>query len=411
MTDDQNNLQMTDRFLFPKIFQTFRIATSVSSLLIAFAAIALISICGTLMDLSSSVVVSDAGVNELQVFIEKPAHFDDFVVFHKKYGERTGVYQTIWLHAAKQFQLAVDNVLEPNIRAAADNVGDYFKAVAWAFKYHFVYTLIFSAIKLVIICVAGGAICRIAALKFAKGEKPGVSSALKYSMRKFASFLAAPLAPIAITSVLALCIFLLGLLGNIPYAGELIVAIFIIFALLAGVLIAIVSIGTVAGFGLMFPSLAYDGLDCFDAISRSFNYIYSRPWRMAFYTGIAAVYGAICYMFVRFFAFLVLLSTRFSISLGLFEKGDSKFEAIWPQPAFSNLANTAFDATTTGTGWFSAWVIHVFILIVLGLIVAFIFSFYFSANTIIYALMRKKVDNAPLDEICEGPDPGQKIED
>jgi hypothetical protein len=36
---------------------------------------------------------------------------------------------------------------------------------------------------------------------------------------------------------------------------------------------------------------------------------------------------------------------------------------------------------------------------VIGLIVSFIMSFYFSANTIIYALMRNRVDNTALDDI------------
>jgi hypothetical protein len=34
-----------------------------------------------------------------------------------------------------------------------------------------------------------------------------------------------------------------------------------------------------------------------------------------------------------------------------------------------------------------------------GLLVSFVISFYFSANTIIYALMRNKVDNTALDDI------------
>jgi hypothetical protein len=151
----------------------------------------------------------------------------------------------------------------------------------------------------------------------------------------------------------------------------------------------------------MFPSLAYDGLDCFDALSRSFNYIYSKPWRMGFYTAVAAVYGAICYMFVRLFAFLLLFATYSSLKLGVFVKGGegiNKLEAIWPKPQFTNLMSSASYAANW-TESFSAFLIYLFLLIVVGLVVAFIFSFYFSANTVIYALMRNKVDNTPLDEI------------
>ena len=38
-------------------------------------------------------------------------------------------------------------------------------------------------------------------------------------------------------------------------------------------------------------------------------------------------------------------------------------------------------------------------LIVVGLVVSFVISFYFSVNTIIYSLMRNMVDNTPLEEI------------
>jgi hypothetical protein len=401
MAEAQTEIQFFDKLLFTKIFQSFRIAIHPSKMIIALLAVALISACGVLMDLTRSVVTNpDSKVTELGVYMQEPSAVGEFIELNKDNGQGIGVFSTMWKHGAKQFEKTVDSVLNGRFGAAVKDVADYFTAVGWSFKYHFLYSIIFAAIKLIVICVAGGAICRISALQFAHGEKPGMSEALRYSTKKFVSFLAAPLAPIAISICLGLCIFLLGLLGNIPYAGEIIVAIFFIFALITGVVITIVLILTGAGFNLMFPALAYDGLDCFDAISRSFNYVYSRPWRMAIYTTLAAIYGAICYMFVRFFAFLLLLVTRFLLSLGLFGKGEQKFEVIWPQPQFQNLSGRALEATSTGTEWFAALVIYIFILIILALIVAFIMSFYFSANTIIYALLRNKVDNTPIDEIC-----------
>jgi hypothetical protein len=404
MAEAQTEIQLSDKFLFTKIFQSFRMAIHPSKMIIAFLAVAVISVCGVLMDLTRPIVTAaNHNVTELSVYMQNPAAVPEFIELNKDNGEGAGLFSTMWRHAARQFEVTVDSVLNGEFRAASESIADYFRALGWAFRYHFLYSIIFAAINLVVVCVAGGAICRISALQFAHGEKPGISEALRYSTKKFISFLAAPLAPIAISIVLGLCIFLLGLLGNIPYAGEIIVAILFILALITGIVITIVLILTGAGFNLMFPALAYDGLDCFDAISRSFNYVYSRPWRMALYTALAAVYGAICYMFVRFFAFLLLLVTRFSLGLGLFGKAEQKFDAIWPQPYFQNLSGTAFEATSSGTEWFAALVIHIFILIILFLIVAFIMSFYFSANTIIYALLRNKVDNTPIDEICQDP--------
>jgi len=173
--------------------------------------------------------------------------------------------------------------------------------------------------------------------------------------------------------------------------------IFMFLALIAGGLIAVILIGTIAGFNLMYPAIAYDGSDCFDAISRSFSYVYSKPWRMGFYTVIAAVYGAICYMFVRFFAFLMLLVTHRFLQLGVLND-NAKLEAIWPGPCFADL----LGSSCSPANWvqtFAGFLVYLCLLVVIGLLVSFIISFYFSANTVIYSLMRNRVDNTALDDV------------
>ena len=49
---------------------------------------------------------------------------------------------------------------------------------------------------------------------------------------------------------------------------------------------------------------------------------------------------------------------------------------------------------------------QIWTLAIIGLTVAFLISFYFTANTIIYALMRNRVDGTELDEIYETPEEG-----
>jgi hypothetical protein len=255
-------------------------------------------------------------------------------------------------------------------------------------------------ITLVVMSVAGGAICRIAALQFARDEKPGLTEALRFSTKKFTSFFTAPLAPLGIIIFIGFFIFLLGLVGNIPLGiGKAIMVIFMLLALIAGGLIAVALIGAVAGFNLMFPAVAYDDSDCFDAISRSFSYIFAKPWRMAFYAAVAAVYGAICYIFVRFFAFLLLWITRWFLQLGIL--GDnSKLAKIWPDaPTFTNLVVPPNWAALTGLQSLAAFLVYLLLLAVVVLVVAFLVSFYFSANTIIYSLMRKAVDNTALEDV------------
>ncbi len=405
MVSEKESSKVFDDLLFPKIFKTFRMAIQPTKLIIAFLALAIICLAGWIMDFSETVVAAEGAqgkITELDIYMTNPAQVDSYIEGFKGKSRGLGVFSTLWHFAATKFQGAVDSVFAFDIPGVMKNIADYFKAVEWALRHHFVYCIIFFVIKLAVISIAGGAICRIAALQFARGEKPGLTEALRFSTKRFTSFFTAPLVPVGIIIFIGLFIFLLGLIGNIPWAGELIMGIFVLLALIAGALIAVVLIGAFAGFNLMFPAVAYDGSDCFDAISRSFSYVYAKPWRMGFYTAIAAVYGAICYTFVRFFTFLLLGITHRTLQLGVWvenSKEVDKLTAIWPKPEFMNLLGSSNVVTTNWAESLAAFLVLLCLLGVVGLVVSFIISFYFSANTIIYSLMRNKVDNTAVEDI------------
>lgn len=413
MVSGKESTGLFDDLLFPKIFRTFRIAIQPTKLIIAFLAVAVICLAGWVMDLSRAVVVGTYGPNkvaELGIYMNRlgdpcaatQAHIDKYKDQDK--GERAGVFSTLWHFGSAKFHAALGELFELNFKSVGENLRDCFRAVTWAFRYHCIYSLIFVTIALGLISVAGGALCRIAALQFAQGEKPGLTEAIRFSVKRFTSFFTAPLAPIGIMLFMGLFIFLLGLAGNIPQVGELIVVLGMPLALINGALIAVILIGAVVGFGLMFPAVAYDGSDCFDSMSRSFSYVYAEPSRMACYTVIAAVYGAICYVFVRFFAFLTLSITHCLLQLGIWTdsstKGVDKLTAIWPKPEFMNFLASSDPAPTTWAELLAARLVCLFVLMVVGLMVSFIISFYFSANTIIYSLMRNRVDNTALNDVC-----------
>jgi hypothetical protein len=217
-------------------------------------------------------------------------------------------------------------------------------------------------------------------------------------------------------AIFGLGIFLLGLITNIPWAGELIMALFIIVVLVAGLLMTFAIIGLGAGINLMFGAIAYENSDAFDAVSRSFSYVYAKPWRLAFYTLLAAVYGSISYLFVRFFAFVLLGISRWFMSLGIWTSGNkaqqlNKLVAIWPKPEFFNLLGSGLEVSKNATESIAAFVVHLAVLVVAGLVIAFAVSFYFSASTIIYCLLRNKVDNTALDNVfIEAEQTGQTVQ-
>ena len=406
MVSEKESSQRLENFLFPKILRTFLMAIQPTKLIIAFLALVVVCLAGWIMDFTSSVVTTpgpQGQISELEIYMTNPDQVESFIEQYKQKGEHRGVFSTLWHFTAERFHNAISSLLAFNLPAVAANAADCFNAMGWALNHYFIYCIVFVLITLAVISAAGGSLCRIAAMQFARGEKPGLTEALQFSTRKFLSFFAAPLVPIVFITVIGIFVFLLGLIGNIPRVGELIMAIFMPLALIAGTLMAIILIGTVAGFNLMFPAVAYDGADCFDAISRSFTYVYSKPLWMGFYSAIAIVYGAICYVFVRFFAFLLLWATRWFLQRGVWVDSSSKqvnkLSAIWPEPNFMNLCGSADSVTVNWAESIAAFLIHLLILAVIGLLVAFIMSFYFSANTIIYSLMRNRVDNTSLEDV------------
>ncbi|MFA5252180.1 MAG: hypothetical protein WC454_06315 [Phycisphaerae bacterium] len=395
-----------DNFLFPKIFQTFRIAIQPSKLIIAFASLVIICLSGWILDFSRTVITSpkaQGGITELQAYITNPDRVKLHIEYYGIRGGRAGVFSTLWRFGSEKFHGALQSLFAFDLPGVAKDIIDAFKALMWAFRYHYFYSIVFLTITLAVISLGGGGLCRIAALQFAGNEKPGISEAMRFSIKRFMSFFSVPLAPLGTIICIGLFIFLLGLIGNIPRIGELLIGIFMLPALIAGTLITIVLIGTAAGFNLMFPAIVYDGSDCFDAISRSFSYISSKPWRMGFYTAIAAVYGAVCYMFVRFFTFLLLWITRWFLQFCIWTDNSShkvnKLTAIWPEPSFMHLQGAPGLVTANWSESLAIFLVYLALLIVVGLLVSFVISFYFSANTIIYALMRNRVDNTALEEI------------
>lgn len=412
MVDETGFVPRLDGFLFPHIFRSFRLAIQPSKLVIAFLAVAVICLTGWLLDLSRTVAAVDAPpgfvhaefpaggwerrITELDMYMVSEAQLQAFLESPEVHENRTGVFAVLWRFCSAQFHVALYAILRLDILQFADSIARCTRALSWAFRYHPIYSIVFFAVVFVALSLAGGVICRMAALQLARNERPDLAHSAKYGTRRFATLLAAPIAPVVIAFLLGLPIILLGLIGNIPIVGEVLTGILLPLAFVLAPFIAIFLIGAVVGLILVFPAIAYEDSDFFDAISRSFSSIYSRPWRMGFYALVALVYGAICYLFVRFFVFLLLWVTRWFLQIGI---RDAKLEAIWPEPGFAHLLGPAVPAPEAWSLWIAALLIRLWVLVVVGFLISYVISFVFSAGTIIYALMRNRVDGTPLDEI------------
>jgi hypothetical protein len=280
----------------------------------------------------------------------------------------------------------------------------------WMLSNHLIHGFTYLVAVLAVWALFGGAVARMAALHAARAEKISWSQALRFSISKFFSFFTAPLIPLALILFMGFLLGVGGLLTLIPVINIIMGALFAL-GLIAAFAVAFLTVGLVAGFPLMYPTIAVEGSDSFDAISRSFGYVLTRPWRYGLYTAVAVVYGAICYLVVRLFAFLTLLSAHFFVGHGFFGKGLSwvsepqlgegatKVDLLWAQPTFDNLAGGLNWAALGGTETLTAALIHLWVLLVAGVVGAFALTYWVSASTTIYYLLRRKVDATDLDDV------------
>lgn len=276
-------------------------------------------------------------------------------------------------------------------------------APIWLLTQHPLFFFLFGLMFLVLWSIFGGAICRIAAVHAARDEKLSIRSALMFSGGKFFSFLFAPIIPLLIVVGIGLLVTIGSSLANIPYFGPIIIGAVFFLALAAGFVMALVLLGLIGGFNVMYPTIAVEGSDSFDAISRSFSYLYARPWRLGFYTMVSIVYGTASYLFVRLFIFVMLvLAHRFGgIAIGATADSTAPlWSSLWPDPATSGRLSYDIDTLSlTFAQEIGARLIWLWVHLVIALLGAFAVCFYFSANTIIYYLLRKEVDATDLDDV------------
>ncbi len=438
MVHEKEPILPLGNFLFPRIFQAFHIAIRPSNLGIAFAALTILCLTGRIMDLSRTVVVDPGfagaasrdtvrpgtattatpgtspeirpprGVTELDLYLLPDATLTkNFIESRKGFIEskdaaRTGVFTTLWRFGDREFHNALYALLSWNVPGLVRSVTNGAKALLWAFRWHTLYSIVFFTIAFVVLSLAGLAICRSAALQFARAEKPRLTQTVRFGRRRLLSLLGAELAPAALIAAFGLPTILLGLLGNVPMAGPVLTGLFLPLSLLVACAVAIVLIGMIGGASLMPPAIAYEDADGFDAVVRSFL-IFSEPWRMGFYTIAAALYGAVCYLFVRLFSFLLLWTTYRFLEIG-FLKQNASLHAIWPEPTFASFLGPGAALPDAWYLWLAALLIRLWVLVVIGITASFVLSFYFSASTIIYALLRQRADGIAWEEISTSSD-------
>ena len=158
----------------------------------------------------------------------------------------------------------------------------------------------------------GGIITRMAVLQFAGKEAGGLKEAVKFVSTRFGSYFLSPMVPLGIIAVVIIGSVVFGLVHMIPILGDLVDGLFWFIPLGFGFVMALLLAGLI-GYPLMYPTLSAEGSDTFDALSRSYNYVYESPWSYLWYAFISIVYGAVVVFFVVLMASLTVYLGKWAV--------------------------------------------------------------------------------------------------
>lgn len=259
--------------------------------------------------------------------------------------------------------------------------------------------IVLIPVALAILLLGLLAICRSAGMELSRRELMSWPATLAYARQHAGSMLVAALAPIAVIIAITLVAMGLGLLlsnGVTSVVGVMLLG----FVYLLGALAVLAVLGLVIGVGLMPASIACEGTDGLDAVSRVFNYLKERPLRLALYTIVA---GASALVAVGVLTALLVGGTLL-VNSGTTPTDFNDGAAYVDRMAMATQAAARGLEAEEFSGWSRFWVSlwdDLFGLLIYGLTVSAIGC----AGTGIYLAMRRLCDGQEFGEIWTGSAP------
>jgi hypothetical protein len=263
--------------------------------------------------------------------------------------------------------------------------------------------------------ILGGAICRLSAVQLGLDEQVTVASAVKFTLRKWSAYLAAPLMPLGMVVLLTLPLAAAGFVLRLDL-GLLVAGLFWPLAIVSGVLIMLLVAGLALGLPLMWATISTDGTDSFDAVSRGYTYVGQRPLNYLFYLLVSVAIGVLGWMIINTLAGATIYLTGWGVSWGSGEARWRQIEATrgwlsatdaarFPLAAPPVLPPPGSSRPMEGIAGAGARLIAFWTDCVRLLAVAYAYSFFWTAYTGIFLLLRRDADAMELDEVLvEGED-------
>ena len=232
------------------------------------------------------------------------------------------------------------------------------------------------AIALAVWSLFGVALCRLAAIQFARDEVGSFRQATQFAVTRWRHSVSAPLVPLAASILVMLGVWTLVLPSHLPFVGSAWLRVASPALLAGGSAVIVLLLAAALGWPLMIAAIAVDDCDGFGGLSRSYSFWAGRPFHAIGFALVAALIEA---------CILTVASLFFDAAIAMVH-----FGAVLATSDVEQLA-TIIRACKNVTN------------ILLG---TFEISLFWTSATIVYLLLRQAVDQKPFDQIA--PDDSER---
>ena len=261
----------------------------------------------------------------------------------------------------------------------------------------FVFLLLCGLWTLAIWAFFGGAITRFAAVELAREERLGWGAMIRHARSKWCSLFFAPLSLLAVVLFCALGMALVGVL--LRWDVGLLVSGLCLWPLMliGGLVMTFLLVWLALGWPLMWATVGTEGEDGFDALSRSQQYLFQCPLQYLFYVVVAVLLGWLGWLVVGNFAAAIIAVTHWAADWGA---NSLRWSAEGPQAGGRQIELLLSDDAGIGlVGACGAELVLFWCGCVKMLAVGFLYSYFWTASTCIYLLLRRDADATEMDEV------------
>ena len=269
---------------------------------------------------------------------------------------------------------------------------------------HFIFSLLLWAALFWIWSGTGGIISRLAVLEYARDDLPTLGDARQLVRSKRGSYMLALVWPLIVIAFCAALNALGGLVASVPYVGRVLL-VFPGYPLLviSAVGIVFVAVVSVLGFGIIMPAVSASGRGGLESWITACSYVLYGLRRFVCYTVVAGIIGIIAAVVAWALGEFLIYVIYKTVNIGFLPS------MAWLDYEAGETGIALYSAGTGWNGFFSTLMVAL-LMIIRAVPAAYVFSYFFTANTVVFFLLRKEVDNVEIDEVYEEEEGEEEVE-